>query len=163
MPSPDKDADADEQAPGSEATAPEPGNPDDDAPAPPSASENIRNVGPARTLSRLQASARIRHLQVQALERYNELRDTYGRGTLALLSAQLIFVNAIFLLYFLRYGLKPPEAVMKVWIVSTFVEIVGIALVVTRSLYPKDGGPLEKALAHQEESERGAGDDRKSA
>ena len=102
---------------------------------------------------------RLNRLRLEAINDYNELRRAYGDWTFKLLAGQLLVVNLLFALYFFRRGLNPDPDVFKVFIASTFVEIVGIVLVVTRSLFPKGGGPIERSLFG--EDTRDADDDKK--
>jgi hypothetical protein len=34
------------------------------------------------------------------------------------------------------YDWRPPEAVVQVWLTATFVQIVSVVVVITRSLFP---------------------------
>lgn len=53
------------------------------------------------------------------------------------MGAQLAVVNAGFLLYaWLGYDFKPPENIVQVWLVATFVQIVSVVVVITKSLFP---------------------------
>jgi hypothetical protein len=71
------------------------------------------------------------------LEALTELKQRYGKWILILMGAQLAVVNAGFLLYAgLGYDFKPPENIVQVWLVATFVQIVSVVVVITKSLFP---------------------------
>jgi hypothetical protein len=76
------------------------------------------------------------------------LRGLYAFWVLVIAIAQIVLVN----LFFLADGIgalwkgvpfKPGDDLFKVFIVSVFVEVIALALVVTRSLFPGEGGFLE--------------------
>lgn len=70
-----------------------------------------------------------------------ELKERYGKWILILMAAQLAVVNAVFLLYaWLGFDFKPPDGIVQVWLVATFVQIVSVVVVITRSLFPGDSG-----------------------
>jgi hypothetical protein len=48
-------------------------------------------------------------------------------------------VNLVFLLYaWLGFDFKPPEKIVEVWLLATFVQIVSVVVVITRSLFPPE-------------------------
>jgi hypothetical protein len=50
---------------------------------------------------------------------------------------QLIVVNAVFVIYADHgYHWQPPEGVVQIWLTATFVQIVSVVVVITRSLFP---------------------------
>jgi hypothetical protein len=68
-----------------------------------------------------------------------KLKERYGKWILILMAAQLGVVNALFLLYaWLGYDFKPPEGIVQVWLVATFVQIVSVVVVITKSLFPSE-------------------------
>lgn len=68
------------------------------------------------------------------------LKDYYGRWVLIIMAAQLVVVNAVFLaLAWFGWQWRPPEGIVQVWLVGTFVQIVGIVVGITRSLFPSGG------------------------
>jgi hypothetical protein len=77
------------------------------------------------------------------LERYHlqqdlELKERYGNRLLRLVTVQLVIADIVFVLYFIigvHWDL--PEGVIYVWLVTTLVELVGVATVVTRYLFPR--------------------------
>lgn len=79
----------------------------------------------------------------EELERYHlqqdlELKERYGNRLLRLVTVQLFVADVVFVLYFL-FGVhwKLPEGVIYVWLVTTLVELIGVATVVTRYLFPR--------------------------
>ncbi len=69
----------------------------------------------------------------------NQLAGWYGWTLLGILAAQIIFADVVFLLYAnsdeVEWDIDP--VVMNVWLGATVVQIVGIATVVVRSLFPR--------------------------
>ncbi|MGN6557557.1 MAG: hypothetical protein ACTHLH_06050 [Solirubrobacterales bacterium] len=81
-------------------------------------------------------------LEGDDLEELIKLKRFYGRVVLGLMTLQLVVVNAGFLLYTWKgYHWKPPDGVVQVWLTATFVQIVSVVVVITKSLFP--GGRLE--------------------
>ncbi len=57
---------------------------------------------------------------------------------------QLIVVNAGFMIYSWKgFDWAPPDGVVQVWLTATFVQIVSVVVVITKSLFP--GGKAEDA------------------
>jgi hypothetical protein len=66
------------------------------------------------------------------------LKKTYAKWLLWLVSAQLLVADAVFVAYAWageRWELE--AAVIQVWLIATLVELIGVALVVTRYLFPR--------------------------
>lgn len=73
------------------------------------------------------------------LKALTELKQRYGKWILILMGAQLAVVNAGFLLYAWQgYEFRPPEKIVQVWLVATFVQIVSVVVVITKSLFPSE-------------------------
>lgn len=67
-----------------------------------------------------------------------ELKKRYGNRLLRLVTVQLAIADIVFVLYFIiGVNWKLPEGVIYVWLVTTLVELVGVATVVTRYLFPR--------------------------
>lgn len=67
-----------------------------------------------------------------------QLKKTYAKWLLRLVAAQLFVADAVFIAYAWageRWHLD--TAVIQVWLVSTLVELIGVALVITRYLFPR--------------------------
>jgi hypothetical protein len=80
-------------------------------------------------------------LEGDDLEELIKLKRFYGRVMLILMTLQLIAVNAGFLFYSWRgYHWKPPDGVVQVWVTATFVQIVSVVVVITKSLFPGGEG-----------------------
>lgn len=68
-----------------------------------------------------------------------DLKKFYGKWLLIMMAGQLGIVNIAFFVYAWRgYDFAPPDNIVRVWLVATFVEIVSVVVVVTRSLFPPD-------------------------
>lgn len=76
-------------------------------------------------------------LEGDDLEQSIKLKRFYGLGILLLMGLQLIVVNAVFVIYAESgYHWHPPQGVVQVWLTATFVQIVSVVVVITRSLFP---------------------------
>jgi hypothetical protein len=72
------------------------------------------------------------------LQKDLELKERYGNRLLGLVTAQLVVADVVFILYFIiGANWDLPEGVIYVWLVTTLVELVGVATVVTRYLFPR--------------------------
>ena len=72
-------------------------------------------------------------LEGDDLEELIKLKRFYGRS-----------VNAGFLFYSWKgWDWKPPDGVVQIWLTATFVQIVSVVVVITKSLFP----------GHKEEAE----------
>ncbi len=81
--------------------------------------------------------SRKERLEGDDLEQSIKLKRFYGLGILLLMGLQLIVVNAVFVIYAEKgYHWHPPEGVVQVWLTATFVQIVSVVVVITRSLFP---------------------------
>ena len=77
------------------------------------------------------------------LEQDLELKKRYGNRLLGLVTVQLAIADIVFVLYFIvGVHWKLPEGVIYVWLVTTLVELVGVATVVTRYLFPRRDGVI---------------------
>jgi hypothetical protein len=66
-----------------------------------------------------------------------QLKRMYARGILWLLGVELVIANAVFVAFaWAGENWKLETAVIDVWLAATVVQVVGIALVVTRHLFP---------------------------
>ncbi|MET0305308.1 MAG: hypothetical protein ABW196_03650 [Solirubrobacterales bacterium] len=87
--------------------------------------------------------SRRERLEGDDLEQLIKLKRFYGRGILLLMGLQLVVVNTVFVIYARSgYDWHPPDGVVQVWLTATFVQIVSVVVVITRSLFPgeKPGG-----------------------
>jgi hypothetical protein len=67
------------------------------------------------------------------------LKKIYGFGLLTMMAIQLVVVNALFGVYaWLGFHWAPPEGVVQIWLTATFVQIVSVVYVITRSLFPPE-------------------------
>jgi hypothetical protein len=83
--------------------------------------------------------SRKERLEGDDLEQLIKLKRFYGRWILIMMLAQLFVVNAGFLLYSWRgYDWTPPDGVVQVWLTATFVQIVSVVVVITKSLFPPE-------------------------
>jgi hypothetical protein len=103
---------------------------------------SIEDIGltdstPVKTLP----PSRKEKLEGDDFEQLIRLKRFYGLGILLLMAAQLIVVNAVFVIYAaVGYGWTPPSGVVQVWLIATFVQIVSVVVVITRSLFPGEKG-----------------------
>lgn len=66
------------------------------------------------------------------------LKKTYAYWLLALVTAQLILANTVFVVYAWEGRSWDLDAsVIYVWLITTLVELVGVVLIVARYLFPR--------------------------
>ncbi len=77
------------------------------------------------------------------------LKKTYATWLLRLVTVQLIVADAVFITYaWAGEHWRLDTSVIQVWLVATLVELIGVALVVTRNLFPRrDRKPSEDPTA----------------
>lgn len=67
-----------------------------------------------------------------------QLKKTYANWLLRLVAFQLLITDAAFVAYaWVGMGWELETSVIQVWLGSTLVELIGVALVVTRYLFPR--------------------------
>jgi hypothetical protein len=67
-----------------------------------------------------------------------QLKKKYANWLLWLITIQLVIADAVFVVYAwegMHWRLEP--AVIQVWLIATLVELIGVALVITRYLFPR--------------------------
>lgn len=70
-----------------------------------------------------------------------QLKKTYARWLLRLVAAQLFLADVVFVVYaWVGEHWELDAAVVQVWLVTTLVELIGVALVITRYLFPRRDG-----------------------
>jgi hypothetical protein len=70
-----------------------------------------------------------------------QLKKTYAKWLLILVAAQMIVADAVFVAYAWAGNDWHLEAsVIQVWLGATLVELIGVALVITRYLFPRRDG-----------------------
>lgn len=71
-----------------------------------------------------------------------KLKKKYANWLLWLITAQLVVADAVFVAYSWEGKHWRLEAsVIQVWLVATLVELIGVALVITRYLFPRRDRP----------------------
>jgi hypothetical protein len=100
---------------------------------------NIEDDIGARDPKRRRALSPEEEAKTKDLTALTELKQRYGKWILILMGLQLAVVNLVFLLYaWLGFDFKPPEKIVQIWLVATFVQIVSVVVVITRSLFPNE-------------------------
>lgn len=67
-----------------------------------------------------------------------QLKRRYAKWLLILVAGQLIVADAIFVAYaWAGKGWELSAGVVEVWLAATLVELIGVALVITRYLFPR--------------------------
>lgn len=67
-----------------------------------------------------------------------QLKKTYAKWLLILVAAQLIVADAVFVTYAWAGRHWHLEAsVIQIWLGATLIELIGVALVITRYLFPR--------------------------
>ncbi len=79
---------------------------------------------------------------VRDYEQDVELKKTYARTLLCIMVGQLVIADIGFFLY-ATFGVnwKVDTSVIQAWLAATVFEVIGIALVVTRYLFPRRDQP----------------------
>jgi hypothetical protein len=75
-----------------------------------------------------------------------QLKKTYAKWLLILVAAQLVVADAVFVAYaWAGNDWRLETSVIQIWLGATLVELIGVALVITRYLFPRrdraGGGP----------------------
>lgn len=66
------------------------------------------------------------------------LKGSYAKVVLGLMLIHVIFTNIVFCIYAkIGHNWEVPESVMHSWLASTVVQLIGLALVVVRYLFPR--------------------------
>lgn len=82
---------------------------------------------------------RIEKLKADREEQSNKLRERVATKSLKFVTRQLVVTNVVVLGYVIFsfwFDHAVPSNVMVAWMASTFVEVIGILWVITRSLFP---------------------------
>lgn len=82
---------------------------------------------------------RVEKLKADREEQSNKLRERVATKSLKFVTGQLVVTNFVVFGYvFLSFWFdhSVPSDVMVAWMASTFVEVIGILWVITRSLFP---------------------------
>lgn len=108
-----------------------------------SAGEVRESTGLPEHLQFLQEKNQWQQMEIDRLRDAQErqLKRTYAKGILWMLSVQLTLANAVFIVYAWRgRHWHLDTEVIDVWLAATVVQVVGIVLVVTRHLFPNRDG-----------------------
>jgi len=66
------------------------------------------------------------------------LKKSYARALLILVAIQLAIADAVFIAYaWVGEDWRLEAGVIEVWLAATLVELIGVALVITRYLFPR--------------------------
>lgn len=65
-----------------------------------------------------------------------DLHRRVGNGALLLMVAQLVIADAAFYIYGFKNGWHIPTAAITTWLAATVIQIVGVVLVIAKSLFP---------------------------
>lgn len=82
---------------------------------------------------------RIEKLKADREEQSNNLREKVATKSLKFVTWQLVVTNVVvfgYVFFSFWFDHKVPSDVMVAWMASTFVEVIGILWVITRSLFP---------------------------
>ena len=82
---------------------------------------------------------RIEKLKADREEQSNKLREKVATKSLKFVTWQLVVTNVVvfgYVFFSFWFNHSVPSNVMVAWMTSTFVEIIGILWVITRSLFP---------------------------
>ena len=69
------------------------------------------------------------------------LKRRYALAILAIMGVQIVIADGVFVAYAeMGVDWKLPSAVILGWLSATVIEVIGVVLVITRSLFPVRGG-----------------------
>ena len=80
------------------------------------------------------------HLGIHGLDLRQDitLKRQYAKWLLILVAAQLFVADLVFVVYaWVGEGWDLSGGVIEIWLAATLVELIGVALVVTRYLFPR--------------------------
>jgi hypothetical protein len=83
-----------------------------------------------------------RQLNKAALEKLDsdlKMRRRTGYGVFGCLAGQILIADGAFFWYGVANNWHIPENAMIAWLSATVIHVVGLALVIVRSLFPSDG------------------------
>lgn len=104
------------------------------------------DTNPATTLDAIKLRRQETYLENQ---RQNlSLRKSIARASGVAVGLQMLVTNATFIVYMYVLQGKPEPTVMIAWMSSTVVQIVGIALVVAKGIFPQRNGTKIKDEEH---------------
>jgi hypothetical protein len=86
------------------------------------------------------------HKALAGIDRWQDiqLKKTYASWLLRLVAAQLLVADVVFVVYaWVGEHWELDTAVVQIWLVTTLVELIGVALVITRYLFPRRDGNFE--------------------
>jgi hypothetical protein len=100
------------------------------------------------SFAHLDAQERVQALALrqQFAEQEHGLRQDYGDWIIRLLGIQLLVADVVFIVFAWvgkDWDLTP--GVIEIWLAATVVQVVGVAAIVTRHLFPKRDGRVVNA------------------
>ncbi|MBH0118992.1 hypothetical protein I0Q12_05395 [Rhodococcus sp. CX] len=84
----------------------------------------------------LAAKIRLQTIKAQNREQDIELRKTLAGWSIKFVGGQLVASNIFFLIYLCANKTDMDPAVMVAWLGASVIEVIGILLVIARSLFP---------------------------
>jgi hypothetical protein len=106
----------------------------------PARDAKITDAEPAPTLAEHEADRR----QLETEKARNELGfgKIYAYGAIGAMAIQVLIADAAFYLYGNAYSWRIPVGAVQVWLAAVVVQVIGVVLVIARSLFPTIGqGP----------------------
>jgi hypothetical protein len=94
-------------------------------------------------LTHLAERERVQDLELRRLfaEQEHVLRQSYADWILRILGAQFVVADIVFVAFaWVGEGWNLPPGVIEVWLAATVVQILGVAGIVTRHLFPSSEG-----------------------
>ena len=67
----------------------------------------------------------------------SRLRILLAKATVRILSVQVVAIDIAMIWYVIASGKEASTTIMTAWLVSNFTEIIGVLLVITRSIFPQ--------------------------
>jgi hypothetical protein len=80
----------------------------------------------------------MRELARSKAEQEIGFRKMYANGALVAMGIQVLIADAAFYIYGYANGWHIPSSAIEVWLAAVVVQVIGVVLVITRSLFPSD-------------------------
>ena len=79
-----------------------------------------------------------RQIDVRGQETDLALRKRVANGALAMMVAEIVFANVVFVIYGDTNGWDIPTVAITGWLAATVVQVISVVLVITRYLFPNN-------------------------
>ena len=99
----------------------------------------ISDAQPAPTLAQHEAEKRI--IANQKAKNLLAYGKVYAYGSMSAMVVQMLIADVAFFLYGYAYHWRVPVGAIQVWLGATVVQIIGVVVVIAKSLFPDEKSP----------------------